>query len=278
MFRGRKLLIATKHEKEKVIAPILEKELGVKCFVTSNFDTDELGTFTGEIERKENPVTTVRKKCLMAMQVNKCDLAVASEGSFGFYPSYCFIPTHEEFLIFIDTKNDLEILVRELSTETNFCSAEIENLNELRAFATHVGFPSHALILRQEKNDFTQLVKGINKAQELNATFERLISGSSKVFIETDMRAIYNPTRMRVIENLTKKLVKKINTPCPNCKTAGFGITNSKQGLPCELCGLPTTGTLSHISACQKCDFTKEEFHPNGKYTEAPMYCDVCNP
>ena len=33
MFKGRNLLIATKHEKEKVIAPILEKELGVKCFV-----------------------------------------------------------------------------------------------------------------------------------------------------------------------------------------------------------------------------------------------------
>jgi hypothetical protein len=35
-FRGRNLLIATKHEKEKAIAPILEKELGVKCFILSN--------------------------------------------------------------------------------------------------------------------------------------------------------------------------------------------------------------------------------------------------
>lgn len=52
MFAGRKLLIATKHEKEKVIAPILARELGVKCFVVSNLDTDELGTFTGEIDRK----------------------------------------------------------------------------------------------------------------------------------------------------------------------------------------------------------------------------------
>ena len=30
MFEPRKLIIATKYEKEKVIAPILEKELGVK--------------------------------------------------------------------------------------------------------------------------------------------------------------------------------------------------------------------------------------------------------
>ena len=55
MFRERNLFIATKHEKEKVIAPILEKELGVKCFVAENFDTDVLGTFTGEVERKRRP-------------------------------------------------------------------------------------------------------------------------------------------------------------------------------------------------------------------------------
>lgn len=55
MFQGRKLLIATKHEKEKAIASIFEKELGVKCFVAPNLDTDTLGTFTGEIERKDDP-------------------------------------------------------------------------------------------------------------------------------------------------------------------------------------------------------------------------------
>jgi hypothetical protein len=50
LFKNRRLLIATKHEKEKVIA-LLEKN-GVICFVNENFDTDLLGTFTGEIERK----------------------------------------------------------------------------------------------------------------------------------------------------------------------------------------------------------------------------------
>lgn len=90
MFEGRRLLIATQHKKEKIIAPILEKELGVRCFVSSNFDTDALGTFSGEIERSEDPINTVRKKCLMAMQTYDCDLAVASEGSFGPHPSLFF--------------------------------------------------------------------------------------------------------------------------------------------------------------------------------------------
>ncbi|WP_229359370.1 hypothetical protein [Flectobacillus major] len=55
MFQGRRLLIATKHQKQKVIAPILEKELGVVCVVLPELDTDKLGTFTGEVNRKDNP-------------------------------------------------------------------------------------------------------------------------------------------------------------------------------------------------------------------------------
>ena len=39
MFEGRNLVIATKHEKQKVIAPILEKALGVNCFVANDLDT-----------------------------------------------------------------------------------------------------------------------------------------------------------------------------------------------------------------------------------------------
>jgi hypothetical protein len=58
MFKGRSLVIATK--KEKVIAPLLEEALGIVCFVPEDFDTDTLGTFTGEIERKLDPISTAR--------------------------------------------------------------------------------------------------------------------------------------------------------------------------------------------------------------------------
>jgi hypothetical protein len=91
VFQNRKIIIATKHEKEQVIAPILEKELGVNCFVDETFDTDALGTFTGEIERELDPISTVREKCLRAMKANNCDLGIASEGSFGAHPSMFFI-------------------------------------------------------------------------------------------------------------------------------------------------------------------------------------------
>jgi hypothetical protein len=33
MFKGRKIIIATKHKKEDVITPLLEKNLGVKSII-----------------------------------------------------------------------------------------------------------------------------------------------------------------------------------------------------------------------------------------------------
>lgn len=278
MFKGRKLLIATKHKKENVIAPILEKELGVTCFVVKNFDTDELGTFTGEVERKDDPISTARNKCLKAMALESCDMAIASEGSFGPHPTLYFVPADDELLLFMDRKHNLEIIVREISTETNFNGSEIKTKEELNAFASDVNFPSHGLIIKNAKDNFTEIVKGITHSQHLTNTFQYFISKYGKAFVETDMRAMYNPTRMNVIEKATKKLADKINTLCPQCKTPGFSITDSKRGLPCEVCHFPTRSIWSYMYTCQKCSYVREDNYPNGKLREDPMYCDYCNP
>ena len=278
MFQDRKLIIATKHEKEKVIAPLLEKALGVSCFIDGNFDTDLLGTFTGEIERELDPLATARRKCLMAMELNNCDLAVASEGSFGPHPSMFFASADDEFLIFIDKKNSLEIIERELSTATNFSGKEIKTEAELMKFADSVKFPSHGLILRKAKDEYNGIIKGITDTDRLKEGFNKLLHEFKSVYVETDMRALYNPSRMKVIEAATQKLVTKLNSLCPQCSTPGFGITDVKKGLECSLCGSPTNSTLSHIYVCQHCQYTKEELYPNKKTTEDPMYCDYCNP
>jgi len=278
MFEGRSIIIATKHQKESVIAPILEKELGVSCFVDETFDTDVLGTFTGEIERELDPISAAREKCLQAMKLNNCDLGIASEGSFGPHPSIFFASADDEFLIFIDGKNNIEIIVRELSTSTNFNAKHIQTQNELLEFATQAGFPKHGLILRKSKDENTDIHKGITDVEILKKTFERLHSKYKSVYAETDMRAMYNPTRMNVIKNATHKLVAKIISICPQCQMPGFGIVDAKKGLQCSLCGLPTNSTLSYLYVCQHCTFTKEQMYPNKKTTEDPAYCDYCNP
>ena len=278
MFKGRTLIIATKHEKEKVIAPIVEKKLGVTCIVQPSLDTDLLGTFTGEIERKDDPITTLRHKCLMAMESANCDLAIASEGSFGAHPSLFFVNADDELLMLVDKKNDLEIIARELSTDTNFNGAEIKTEDQLKAFADQTLFPSHSLILRNQKDSHQKIVKNIQDWETLVTAFNELVKEFGSAYVETDMRAMFNPTRMTVIEKAAVKLVDKSLSLCPTCGTPGFGITDIKDGLPCSLCHFPTRSTLSHIYTCSKCNNVKEEKHPHNKYVEDPMFCDICNP
>ena len=278
LFKNRKLVIATKHKKETVIAPIFEKELGVICVIPNNFDTDILGTFTGEIERKESSLATARTKCLLAMDLENCDLGIASEGSFGPYPFIFLAHADEEILIFIDKKNNLEIIVRELSLDTNFNATTIESFQNLVNLVKSAGFPEHAIILKNDKKEVTSIVKGIQSWELLEVSYNKLSANNSQVVAETDMRAMFNPTRMKVIEQVAIKLVEKINTLCPQCNTPGFGIVNAKPGLPCEWCNSSTKSTLSYIYQCQKCQFELEKMYPKDKRTEDPMYCDFCNP
>jgi len=162
LFRGRRLIIATRHKKEEAIAPELENRLGVTCIVPENFNTNMLGTFSGEVTRVDDPAVTVRKKCLWAMDTFSINLDVASEGSFSPHPSCFFVPPDKEIVIFIDK----------------------------------VKFPSHGLITRKAKNDTQNLIKGITM---LTNHFHQFQSSYSRAFIETDMLAMYNPTRMSVI-------------------------------------------------------------------------------
>ena len=278
LFAGRKLVIATKHKKEDVISPIIKKALNVFCITNENIDTDVLGTFTGEVERLDNVLETARNKCRMAMEISGCDMAIASEGSFGPHPTLGFINADDEILLFIDMKNNLEIVVRELSVKTNFNGQEVKTEKELLVFAANAKFPNHGLIIRKAQEDNSEIVKGITDTTFLKNTFNFFKSKYGFAYVETDMRAMYNPTRMEVIKTAAQKLANKIVSSCPHCSTPGFGITDVKAGLPCSLCGFPTRSTLFHEYECSKCQYKENKKYPHKKTTEEPTFCDICNP
>ncbi|MFN5423473.1 MAG: DUF6671 family protein [bacterium] len=278
LFRNRTMIIATMHGKNKVIAPIMEQGLGVKPYTPSDFNTDTLGTFTGEIERKDDPVTTLRKKCLWAMEMYQIDLGIASEGSFGPHPLLFGVHADEEWVMMIDKMNDLEIIERQLSIETNFSGNEIKSEQALRSFADKAFFPSHRLVVRNEKNGNKKIIKGIGEWEELLSSYHDVSKTFGSAFVETDMRAMFNPSRMNVIALAAKKIVDRSNSLCPICETPGFGITGHNSGLTCELCKSPTRSTLELEYSCNCCGFSMKEKYPHGKFFEEPMYCDVCNP
>lgn len=277
-FQGRKLLIATKHKKEEVLAPLLEQALGVQCVVAEGLDTDQLGTFSGEVERTLSPLETARAKCRMALEQSGCDLALASEGSFGPHPSLWFLAANEELLLFVDHKNGLEIKVRELSTHTNYGTEEIQTEEELLRFAEKALFPSHALILRKERTSVAGLIKGITDPQQLLMEFRHLLGKYGKAVVETDMRAMHNPSRQAVIAIAAQKLIVTIGHCCPRCGTPGFSISSIRQGLPCRQCARPTPAVASVLYSCASCGHQQAEHYPDHKATEDPANCTTCNP
>jgi hypothetical protein len=278
MFEGRRLVIATKHGKEAFLAPILERELGVQCFTLPHFDSDIFGTFSGEVERLEDPLFTARLKCEKAMEMAQYDLAIASEGSFGSHPSFYFLPADDEVILLVDKKQDASFSARELSIDTNFSAAEISTFEDLTDFAKRSKFPAHGLILRKSKTSCENIIKGITDWPDLKESFEKLIKGSSSLFVETDMRAMHNPSRMKVISKAAEKLIETLKSTCPSCHFPGFSVVKMKEGLLCELCQFPTRSIISHIYTCQKCLETKEILYPNQKMAEDPAFCDFCNP
>lgn len=266
------------HGKETVIRPIMEKSLQVNCRLVPGINTDVLGTFSGEIERKQDPLDTLRLKCELAFDLSGADLVIANEGSFGQHPHLFFAKANEELVMLQDRRNQLEIVASHLTTDTNFDATEITTENEALEFANRTLFPSHGLILKEQQYANTCIEKGITQQEQLLTSVRKYLQTKGKLWIETDMRALYNPTRMLAIQQATQNLVRKLESECPSCGYPGFWISQIKDGLPCAQCGTATRSTSAHIYHCTNCSHEKTIEFPHSRYFEDPMYCDICNP
>jgi DNA-directed RNA polymerase subunit RPC12/RpoP len=280
-FRDRPLILATKHRKEQVMAPLLEAALGVKLRVPSEFDTDQFGTFTREIKRPGDQRVAARLKAEKALLLTGETLGIASEGSFGPHPAFPYIACDREIVLLLDQQHQLEVVGEVLATETNYSQQVIRSWTEAMEFATKVGFPEHGLVVMADLqgSDRSHIFKGITVLSDLEAAVtEVLQSNKGQAHMETDMRALYNPTRMKVIAQATQDLIQKLNQACPNCGAPGFRVVKRNPGLPCELCGLPTDLTRSVIYQCQKCSFQQEAPPAKGRSVADPTDCPYCNP
>ncbi len=88
-YKNQKILLATKHQKEQVLAPVFKKILGAEIWVPQDFDTDQFGTFSFEVPREFNAYETAVRKAKKAAEECGAGLVIASEGSFGPHPD-CF--------------------------------------------------------------------------------------------------------------------------------------------------------------------------------------------
>ncbi len=281
-FKNRVCILATMHKKEQVMVRPLEAQLQMQVIIPQAFNTDSFGTFSREIKRMGTQLEAARLKAQQVLEVTGESLAVTSEGSFFPHPILPYCACDRELVLLLDKTNDIEIVGTEISLETNYSHTSVKTVSEALAFAEKAGFPSHGLIVMEspkpQKNEM--IFKGIVTEEKLINAVTKVMESSPKktAHVETDMRAMYNPSRMKVIAQATHNLIEKILNTCPNCNWPGFDIIETIPGLTCEICHFPTDLIKSEIYQCKKCNFQQTKDFPNGVKFADPTYCNYCNP
>jgi hypothetical protein len=278
-WKHRDCAIATMHGKETIISPLFKQELGIHTVVPKSFNTDAFGTFTRDIRRIGNQLEAVRAKALAALKHTGLDLAIASEGSFGAHPVLPFVSSNLELVLFLDTKNTIEIVGHYRTSAVRARGQKIYTPEEAVLVAESWGFPDQGIILRTSEKSSRNIYKDITSKEDLKERAKKLLSPwyVRSIFIETDMRAHRCPTRMESIRNATLDLIQNCRSTCPKCSAPGFVITETIQGLPCGECGLETDTIKEVVRSCKKCLY--KESNPIGdKVAAKPEECQWCNP
>ena len=279
-YQDVEIVLTTKHEKGRVIEPAFSEILGAHIR-SLDLDTDTLGTFSGEVERKGNALDCVKKKCEWGMKQARSDYGLASEGSFGSHPYIPFIQTDAEILYFMDRKRNIHLHLTEISTDTNYQMKAVSSIEELQKFSEDVGFPAHALIVQPNSaKRGTIIFKGIQQIDELVDAFKDCVQRSADrlAWVETDMRAHLNPSRAQVIAKLARKLATRLSNVCPECHAPGWGMIDVELGLECSWCASKTENIKFEIFGCTKCSFKVKSMPTHGMEKADPAYCLRCNP
>ncbi|HEY9732862.1 MAG TPA: DUF6671 family protein [Drouetiella sp.] len=294
-YSGRRIVLTTKHKKDKALARPIEVGTGL-LVATVNLNTDQLGTFTREINRTDSAVKTAKNKARLGMRKVASKLGLANEGSFGPHPDIPFIPSCYEVIVFIDDELGMEIVESIISAETNFAHIQASSKDDISDFLQRARFPSHGLIVRPNKTDRSffgkarelitrpaaggSIFKGIRDKESLAeaVSLSQRLSFDGLAHIETDMRAHMNPTRMRVLRTLGINLARRLCSGCPECETPGFGMTGSEGALRCNECGYPTEFPALEIHSCAKCKFQQKLARKDGRTSVESMHCSQCNP
>jgi hypothetical protein len=275
-------VLTSMHAKQRVIGPILRDELGMIVGLAVGVNTDQFGTFSREVERSGSPLDAARAKIAAGFEyAPSARVGLASEGSFGPHPYVPFLPIGRELVLMVDRESGLELTGYDASEETNFGQRVARDLESAFAFAQYVGFPEHGLIVMGCRDERPapdlMLNKDVTDATALEGAVREALRICGAAFVETDMRAHRNPTRMIAIERATRDLVRRFYSRCPNCDRRGFDVTERIPGLPCAWCGEPTRVIMAEALICQSCGYREERYVATDP-TADPGQCDGCNP
>jgi len=266
------------HGKERAIAPPFRRVIGAEVVVAPNLDTDQLGTFSGEVPRPDALVETALLKAEMVFRGADVDCALASEGSYGPIGRVPLNPGGVEILAFIDRKRGIRLIETLTTHRTNWRLQRFEAGDPERLLALKgMGFPEFGVFVGCN-SDMSHPVKGLKTVDEVIAAMDREARRSEDglAVLYSDMRAHRNPTRMKVLRALSWKLARRLATLCPSCEAPGFGHIDSRRGLPCEGCGQPSHWIDFEIDGCVACGHAAIRPRKDGRRTASRLSCRAC--
>ncbi|MFC3094153.1 hypothetical protein DRW07_11760 [Alteromonas sediminis] len=260
-------VLLTRHCKAKWIAPAL-LPVGFQVVEYTDFDTDKLGTFSGEVVREKDARATAAYKAKLACELSKSRYGLGSEGSFFPHPLAQITWEQEIICLFDAQKGALFYGMSEGPAEVTTQTIETaQALDDLDAF------------LGAEQRWMWQDVsgnwhKGLNI--ELVAELYKEHSVSYPQALVPDYRAMYCPSRQKMLEKAATDLANRLLSTCPQCGTPEFVYEKPQSGLPCSACSLPTTQAKGWWAQCKACGF-KDLKHHSSQHTD-PVNCAFCNP
>lgn len=277
-YQGKRIVLTSKHKKLGLIKPTLEQHIGCEIF-EKNLDTDLLGTFSREIERTASPRETAIRKARFGMKASGARVGIASEGSIGPDPSLPFVHSDIEYLVLVDDEN--EIVIAETFRSFDIVAATITCVadQDLSEFLMRADFPHHALIVSPNAAGKSRYIKGIQDRESLDKAISECAEFSldGSVIIESDLRAMYSPSRQKNIEQAAKLLALRVSNLCPECQMPGWGRIGFEKGLHCSDCGQHSADALrAEVLGCVKC-----QHQQIGKVLAQeiePAQCLFCNP
>ncbi len=275
-YRGQVIAFGTRHGKHHQVRSAFAQVLGAEVVAPTDLDTDQFGTFTGDVPRTLGPVAAARAKAHLGMSATTARHGLASEASYGPLPGVG-VPGHEEVMLFLDLDRGLEIVEGERCLRTPPAQLRVGAGQDLDRYLDQAGFPGQALVVRRS-DTATAAVKGITDRGTLAAAIAAAAacSDDGHALLETDLRAHHNPTRRVVLARLGRRLARRLATPCPACGCPGYGRTDTERGLPCTACATPTELVTADVHACGRC--THHHRVPRAATTADPRWCEVCNP
>lgn len=270
-FREAHFGLLTLHGKESIMAPLLAERWGARLSSSTKFDTDSLGTFSGEVERRLSPSDCALHKARLACELTGADYGLGSEGSFGTGP-WGFGVVNQELVACVSARGDWQVIGLH-ATHVAVSECRYGDTEQLEHFWQHLPDEQGLMVISA-----VGVRKGLQSKDQVMARLEEWygLHIPAEVRITYDLRAHQSPLRRINIAHAVGNLLDRMESHCEHCGRPGFWPDQREFGLSCRDCGDPTNSLSARIAQCSGCGF-RQRF-PEAALEADPATCPRCNP